>query len=103
MKAKPLIISAVVLACAASTAMGKQSNTNAPAGGGGSGGGGGDGGGDGSGGQQGVQQQDRDRLQTYSPDLDQKQTRLRECLPDEVQQLLFGPSHQELLSRQNKS
>ena len=33
-----------------------------------------------------IQQRDQDRLQTSSPELDQKKTRLQECLPGTVQE-----------------
>jgi flagellar basal body-associated protein FliL len=36
----------------------------------------------------GIQQQDRDRIQSSSPDLEQSRTRAHECLPDEAKEAL---------------
>ena len=67
MKTRMIAMTMAVLACATGVAMANQS-TNAPAGDG----------------PKGVQQQDRDRLQACSPDLEQNRTRLQQCLPAEV-------------------
>lgn len=68
MKIKMLIATMTTLACAAGVVMAQ--GTNAP--------------GPGGPGPQGVQQQDRDRLQTSSPELEQDRLRLQQCLPAEV-------------------
>jgi len=68
MKTKMLIVTVATLACTTGVAVAQ--GTNGP--------------GTGGSGPQGIQQQDRDRLQTCSPDLEQDRTRLRQCLPAEV-------------------
>ena len=64
MKTKLLITTVVTLACACAV-MAEGGNSAGS-------------------GSEGDQQQIRDQLQTCNPDLEQKQTRLRECLPEEV-------------------
>lgn len=65
-----LIVTMTTLACTAGVAIAQ--GTNAP--------------GPGGSGPQGVQQHDRDRLQTSSPVLEQDRTRMQQCLPTEVKQ-----------------
>jgi hypothetical protein len=68
MRTKMLIATVATFACAAGLAVAQSTNGPGP----------------GGSGPQGIQQQDRDRLQTCSPDLEQDRTRLRQCLPAEV-------------------
>ena len=94
MKTKLLITTVVTLACAC-TVMAEDGNSA----------------GSGSEGDQlriGDQQQIRDQLETCNPDLEQKQTRLRECLPEEVKAAIeemtqARKKHQQQLREKQKA
>ena len=70
MRSKTLCLSLIALACTVGAALAQTNTCPGPVGDG----------------PQGIQQQDRDQLQSCDPDLDQDRTRLRACLPEEVQQ-----------------
>ena len=70
MKIRMLVMTVVVFACSLSMVRAASEGSSGPSGDG----------------PQGVQQHDRDQIQSCDPDLEQDRTRLRDCLPDEVQQ-----------------